>query len=99
MTDTGPPLTSPPSDMDRWQAFIGELARPFAIISTSLAASVSMVVIAVRVPTPDFSTGAIYIAAVGAFVGGIYAGKSWEIIKTGKHAADVEIAKAATPAP
>lgn len=95
MTDT-PPISHPPSRMDQIKAFIGDLARPFAIISTSYAAAHATIVIAHKVNT--FEGAATFIGAVFLGLGGLYGAKAWEVAKTGKQAAEVEIAKAA-PAP
>lgn len=94
ITDT--PVNPPSSRLDRWKAFIGDLSRPFAIISTSLSASAATIIVAYRVTT--FGEGAIFIAAVFAGVGALYGAKSWEVARAGKHAAEVEIAKANTEA-
>lgn len=94
MTDT--PIQPPVTRLDRIKAFIGDLARPFAIIVTSLSAAIATVLIALRVTS--FGEGAIFIAAVFAGVGGLYGVKSWEVAKTGKQSAEVEIAKAKTDA-
>lgn len=99
MTDTPVlPQTWPrPARADQIKAFIGDLARPFAIISTSYAASHATVVIAYKVSS--FSEAAIFIGAVFAGVGALYGAKAWEVARTGKQAAEVEIAKSATPSP
>lgn len=78
--------------LDELKHFIGDLARPFAIIATSLSASIATVVIAYKVDA--FEGAAIFIGAVFAGVGALYGAKAWENAKTGKHSAEVEIAKA-----
>lgn len=101
MTDAPPdtPIAArtfpPPSRGDQVKGFIGDLARPFAIISTSLSAAIATVVIAFKVEA--FEGAAIFIGAVYVGVGGIYTAKAWEAVSAGKRAADVEIAKATTP--
>lgn len=101
MTDTpiAPPTFPPPSKLDQIKAFVGDLARPFAIIATSLSAAVVPVIVVVRVAPDrlDLIAAAAFIGAIYAGVGGIFWGKAWENAKTGKQAADVEIAKAAAP--
>jgi len=86
--------------MEAVKVFIADLARPFAIISTSLAASWGIVVVAYRVH--DGNDGALYIAASLAGVGAIYIGKSIEVFKSNRVAAEVEVARVnsgqATPA-
>lgn len=93
MTDT-PPITHPPSKLDVAKAFIGDLARPFAIISTSACASAAMVIMSLKVENGN--DGSILMGAIGVLSGGIFLGKAWEVTKTGKQAADVEIAKQTT---
>jgi hypothetical protein len=93
VTDT--PVTFPPSKADQVKAFVGDLARPFAVISTSAAAAAATVLIALRVTS--YAEGAIFIGAVYAGVGALYAAKSWELNTQAKQAAGVEIAKAAAP--
>lgn len=97
MTDTPiAPQTWPrPSRLDQIKGFVGDLARPFAIISTSGSASVATVIIAQKVD--GFDSAAIFIGAVFAGVGALYGAKAWESVKASKSAADVEIAKATTP--
>lgn len=97
MTDTPvTPHTFPPVPAsERVKAFLGDLARPFAIIASSAAASWATVVIAYKVTS--FGEAALFIAAVYAGVGALYGAKSWEVAKTGKQAAEVEIAKQTTP--
>lgn len=94
-SDTAPPLSSPPDRLDRIKAFIGDLARPFAIIVTSSAAAIATVIIARKVS--DGNDGAIFIAAVFVGVGSLYLGKAWETARASRAAADVEIARATAP--
>jgi hypothetical protein len=94
MTDT-PVTTQPPSRLDKIKAFIGDLARPFAIISTSAAASASVIMIAKRVES--FEGGAAFIAAVFAGLGALYWGKAWEVGTQAKQAANVAIATGTPP--
>ena len=94
MTDT--PIQPPASASERVKAFIGDLARPFAIYATTGAAAVGIVRGAWVVENGH--AGAIYLGAVAVLVGGIYGFKSWEQIKTGKQGAEVEIAKAKSEA-
>ena len=73
------------------KAFIGDLARPFAIYVTSAAAAIATVLVAFR--TEDGADAALLLAAAFAGVGALYGAKSWEVAKTGKQAAEVETAK------
>lgn len=72
--------------------FIGQIARPFAIIATSFAASWASIVASYRVENGN--DGAILLGAVFAGVGALYIGKAWEIAKASKHDAEVKIAEA-----
>lgn len=94
MTDT--PIQPPATRLERVKSFIGDLARPFAIIATSFAASWATIVIAYRVENGN--DGAIFIGGVFAGVGALYIGKAWEVAKTGKQSAEIEIAKAKSEA-
>lgn len=94
MTDT--PIQPPATRLERVKSFIGDLARPFAIIATSFAASWATIVIAYRVENGN--DGAIFIGGVFAGVGALYIGKAWEVAKTGKQSAEVEIARAKSEA-
>lgn len=97
MTDTPvqPQTWPPPSRIDQVKSFVGDLARPFAIISSSYEASHATIVIAYKVNS--FSEAAIFIGAVFAGVGALYGAKAWEVARTGKQATDLEIAKVAAP--
>jgi len=83
--DTFPPI--PPSE--RIKAFIGDLARPFAIYVTSGAAAIATVAIAYK-NSDGFSAAAIFIGAVYAGVGALYVGKAWENSQKAKADADVQ---------
>ena len=85
------PTTNPPSKADVIKSFVGDLARPFAIYVTSASAAIATVMVAFR--TQDGTDAAILMGAVFAGVGALYGAKAWEITKTGKQAAEVEIAK------
>lgn len=78
--------------MSRFAEFIGEIARPFAIIATSFAAAWASVVASYRIENGN--DGAILLGAVFAGVGALYIGKAWEIAKASKHDAEVKIAEA-----
>lgn len=77
--------------LDSVKTFIADLARPFAIISTSFAASWGIIVVAYRVH--DGNDGALYIAASLTGVGAIYIGKAIEVFKTNRANAEVEVAR------
>lgn len=84
MSDT--PIEKPVTRSDMVKAFIGDLARPFAIYATSLSASVASIIVAMKVENGN--DGAIALGAISALVVGIYIGKSWEVAKTAQAATD-----------
>ncbi|WP_312783401.1 hypothetical protein [Brevundimonas sp.] len=91
MTDT--PIQPPATRLERVKSFIGDLARPFAIIWTAACAGVSMLILALKIDDPvqaGVFIGVVYTTGVST----LYLGKAWEVAKTGKQSAEVEIAKA-----
>lgn len=96
MSDT-PPTTYPLDRLERIKTFVGDLARPFAIIATSGGAAWATVVVSYRVENGN--DAAILMGAVFAGVGALYIGKAWEVAKTGKQAAEVQIAQAQSEQP
>lgn len=84
--------------LDRAAWFVGEIARPFALIWTALCAGIATLVLAFRLNDP--------VQAV-AFVGVLYAtglaplflGKAAEVFGVNRNAAKVEQAKAQQPLP
>jgi hypothetical protein len=77
-TDT--PVRTPPDTAERVKAFIGDIARPFAIYVTSGAASVATIMVAFR--TDNGTDAALLIGAVYAGLGALYAARAWENTKT-----------------
>lgn len=77
--------------------FIGEIARPLAIIATSFAAAWATITISYKVE--DGNDGAIFIAGVFAGLGTLYLGKAWELVKARRSAADEEIARTTGASP
>lgn len=73
-------------------SFIGEVARPFAVIITSASGSAAMIITSLRVENGN--DGALLIGAIGLIVTGIYLGKAVEVWKTHRADADVKIAEA-----
>ncbi len=94
MTDTAP-ITTPPSRLDQIKVFIGDLARPVAIIVTSVGAAWASIVAAYRVENGN--DGAMLLGAIFLGLGSLYVGKSWENAKAGKHSAEIEIARSSPP--
>lgn len=72
--------------------FIGEIARPFAIIWTSLCGGIAMVVTSWRVDNGN--DGGVLVGAIALIVTGIYTAKSVESWKATKADAEVKIAEA-----
>lgn len=84
-----------PAGNDPATSWLGKNARPLSILLPSAGAAIATVLIAAKVST--FGEGAIFIAAVFTGVAALYTAKSWENSQAGKHAASVEVAKAAGP--
>lgn len=78
--------------MDAFAEFLGKIARPLSIISTSLAASVSCIIVAIK--AENGNDGATAMWAIGALVAGVYGFKAWEQRGAAKSDADVKIAEA-----
>lgn len=101
MTDT-PQRPYAMSPSEKVKAFIGDLARPFILISAALASSYAVARIAgaiadaLKVGHGSFEGAAIFIGTVLAGVGAIYIGKSVEVANIAKH--DSEVKKAAVQA-
>lgn len=83
--------------IDVIKSFVADIARPYAIISLSSASAAAVVIIACKVD--GFEGAALFIGAAMTGVAGLYASKSVENSQTAKHAANVEIARAAGPTP
>jgi hypothetical protein len=75
--------------------FIGEIARPFATISTAAGATVSMVIVALRVENGN--DGAILLGAIGVIVLGVFGVKGAEAIMKSTNDRKVEVAKVNAP--
>lgn len=76
---------------ERLAWFIGETARPFAIIVTSVSAAVATVLVAMR--TENGNDAAILMAAIFSGVAALYGAKAWEAVKKKQSDATVEVAK------
>lgn len=85
--------------LDRISDFVGKVARPSAIITTSWAAAAATVIIALKVQ--DGNDGFIFIGGVFAGVAVIYGAKAAEEFGKSRNAANVEMARATgnTPGP
>jgi hypothetical protein len=92
MTDT--PVTQrdvPPVHVsERVKAFIGDLARPFAIIATSFSAAWATIVISSKVENGN--DGAIFAGAYFLGVATLYGAKAVEAINTARTRRDVDVA-------
>lgn len=71
-------------------AFIGEVARPFAIIITAWGVARATIILAMKVNSPE---AAFYIGAVFLGVGTLFGAKAWERVAQTK--ADATVATAA----
>ena len=83
--------------LDQIAEFVGKVARPFAIISASFAASWATIVIADKVE--NGMDGAAFATAYFVGVGALYVGKAVEVFRNNRNAADVEIARATGNSP
>lgn len=83
--------------IDQIKTFIADIARPFAIISTSAAASFATISISARVTGGE--SGAIFLTAVYAGVGALYVGKAFENTRIAGHNAEVEKVRAQQASP
>ena len=83
----------------RVKAFIGDIARPFAIISTSFAAAWATIVIASKVENGN--DGAIFAGAYFLGVASLYGAKAVETINATRARRDVDVANvsAGNPTP
>jgi hypothetical protein len=101
MTDTpvNPRDVPPVHVSERVKAFIGDLARPFAIIATSFAAAWATIVISSKVENGN--DGAIFAGAYFLGVATLYGAKAVEAINTARTRRDVDVAavNAGTPTP
>lgn len=81
------------------RAFIGDIARPFAIISTSFAAAWATIVIASKVENGN--DGAIFAGAYFLGVASLYGAKAVETINAARARRDVDVANvnAGNPTP
>ena len=77
--------------MDRISKFVGDIARPVAIIVSSVAASVASVIASLRIENGN--DGAILLAAIFGGVGAMYVLKAVENWRASKNEADVKIAE------
>lgn len=76
---------------ERFAWFIGETARPLAIIFSSVSASIASVIFSTKVE--DGNDGAILIAAVFGGAGLFFGFKAVEVWKGKQSDATVEVAK------
>lgn len=82
---------------NRIEHFIGQIARPFAIISTSFAAAWATIVISGKVENGN--DGAIFAGAYFLGVATLYGAKAIEAINAGRHKRDVDVAQVTGNAP
>lgn len=77
--------------LEQIENFVGQIARPFAIISTSFAASWATIVISDKIENGN--DGAIFAGAYFLGVGTLFLGKAVEAINAGRHQRDVDVAQ------
>lgn len=82
---------------DRVAWFIGEIARPFATISTAAGATGAMIIVSLRVENGN--DGAILMGAISVIVLGVFGVKGAEAIMKSTNERKVEVAKAQSPSP
>lgn len=91
MSDTGAPALTTLRIKNQYlsdiAAFIGEIARPVAIMSTSWAASLATMKLAAKVHSPE---AAVFLGAVYLGVGTLYGVKGWEKVVQTRADADVK---------
>lgn len=95
MTDTPiePRSYPPPSRMDAVKGLIGDLARPFALVSVAASCAICL-----ALPTVGADKLGLALAALGA----MYGAKAWEVASSAKQSVAVGVAQAnatATPSP
>lgn len=90
-------MTERASRVDQVKGFVADLARPFAIISTSAAAAWATVDIAQRVNTGE--GGAVLLGVVFGGLSALYVGKAFEVTRIAGHTAEVEKARVASMPP
>ena len=81
-TGADTPVAPPVTRLDHIKSFVGDLARPFAIIVTSGGAAWATVVTAYRVQ--NGTDGALLLAAIFGGVAVLYGAKSLEVVGVAK---------------
>jgi outer membrane lipoprotein SlyB len=83
--------------LDRIAWFVGEIARPLSIFVATIGATAAGIIASLRIENGN--DGALLLAAIGAYAGGLFGLKAVEVWKGSKDAASVEIAKVQSPNP
>lgn len=91
-----PTDTPPPQGWELFKTVVGDLSRPVGLLIMSVGATAATVIGARKIG-PDAAAAAIFIGAVYTGLAALWVAKSWENSQSGKHAASVEVAKAAGP--
>jgi len=78
--------------LEDFKYLFGELARPFAIYATTLAAFIAVVKVAEH--GEDYSGGAVFVGAIYTGLAALYGWRSWEKNTVTKAGVAVEVAKA-----
>lgn len=90
MTITDTPIDQPPHAADLTKAFIGDLARPFALIALALSCAVCL-----AVPYVGADKLGLALTALGA----MYGAKAWENASAARSAQAPAVAQANASAP
>lgn len=96
MSDSGTPMLTARQIHTVWlsdlAAFIGEIARPGAILMAAFAAMHSTITIATKIASAQQVSGsdaALFVGAVFAGLGALYGVKGWEKVVQARGDADV----------
>jgi hypothetical protein len=97
MSTTDTPVPIPSSRLEVVKAFIGDLARPVAVLITAISAGATGIILSLRVASIELGSAAIFMGAIYTGLGAIYTAKSWENAKQAQATADVAKAAGTTP--
>jgi hypothetical protein len=104
MSESGTPMLTARQIKTVWlsdlAAFIGEVARPGAILMTAYAAMRATITIALKIVDAEKVSGsdaALFVGAIFAGLGTLYGVKGWEKVVQARGDADVRKEQAKTP--
>lgn len=90
MSDIPIPILTTMSGWEKAKCFIGDLARPFAIIV--IAAATASAIVAPMITTDKLTAAGLILAA-------LFGAKTYEVQQAGKQTRDVAVAQATGSAP